>query len=170
MATQKQTDANRQNALRSTGPRTEHGKSRSRANAFIHGLACMTIYKPIRHEDAAQYHEMRAELVNAWQPWDAKEFQLVELAASAYKRIQRSEAYESALFTGSMEGRQQKRKKPIKVTKNDDLGCGIMIGDEQIQLSWDNLDRYRRNAWTDYNRAITQLSKMQKERKSEPAE
>ncbi|MBC7925670.1 MAG: hypothetical protein H7039_08440, partial [Bryobacteraceae bacterium] len=36
--------------------------------------------------------------------------------------------------------------------------------------SWDNLDRYRRNAWTDYNRAITQLSKMQKERKSEPAE
>ncbi|MBC7926166.1 MAG: hypothetical protein H7039_10970 [Bryobacteraceae bacterium] len=45
-----------------------------------------------------------------------------------------------------------------------------MIGDEQIQLSWDNLDRYRRNAWTDYNRAITQLSKMQKERKSAPVE
>jgi len=38
MATDKQIAANRQNALRSTGPRTPLGKARSRANSLRHGL------------------------------------------------------------------------------------------------------------------------------------
>jgi hypothetical protein len=39
MATQKQIDANRANARRSTGPRTATGKQRSSQNAFRHGLS-----------------------------------------------------------------------------------------------------------------------------------
>ena len=39
MATEKQIEANRRNAARSTGPKTEAGKARSRANATTHGLA-----------------------------------------------------------------------------------------------------------------------------------
>ena len=42
MTSQKQFDANRQNALNSTGPRTDHGKRRSRRNAFRHG--CFRTY------------------------------------------------------------------------------------------------------------------------------
>jgi hypothetical protein len=38
MTTQKQLEANRKNALRSTGPKTDLGKSISRLNATEHGL------------------------------------------------------------------------------------------------------------------------------------
>jgi hypothetical protein len=39
MATQRQIEANRRNALKSTGPRTEAGRARSRLNALKHGLS-----------------------------------------------------------------------------------------------------------------------------------
>src|SRR5262249_29240965 len=39
MATQEQIEANRRNALRSTGPRTEADKARSSRNSLQHGLA-----------------------------------------------------------------------------------------------------------------------------------
>ena len=39
MASKKQVAANRQNASRSTGPRTARGKARASANALRHGLA-----------------------------------------------------------------------------------------------------------------------------------
>ena len=41
MATAKQIEANRLNALKSTGPRTVEGKSASRLNAVTHGLAAI---------------------------------------------------------------------------------------------------------------------------------
>ena len=38
MATDRQIEANRRNALTSTGPRTDAGKAASRGNALVHGL------------------------------------------------------------------------------------------------------------------------------------
>ncbi|MGB2610780.1 MAG: hypothetical protein WBC80_17530, partial [Isosphaeraceae bacterium] len=43
MATAAQIEANRRNAQRSTGPKTDEGKDRVRRNAFKHGMTARTI-------------------------------------------------------------------------------------------------------------------------------
>src|ERR1700692_2671477 len=48
-----QIEANRRNALKSTGPRTESGKQASRGNAVRHGLTAETVIGAL--EDAADY-------------------------------------------------------------------------------------------------------------------
>jgi hypothetical protein len=53
MASLRQVEANRRNALVSTGPQTEAGKKRSRGNAVRHGLTAETVIVGL--EDAEDY-------------------------------------------------------------------------------------------------------------------
>ena len=46
MSSKRKIAANRRNALRSTGPRTNHGKTRARQNALRHGLAVRRVSDP----------------------------------------------------------------------------------------------------------------------------
>ncbi len=52
MASPRQLLANRLNAAKSRGPKTEQGKARSRMNALRHGLAAVTINRTIGPFDA----------------------------------------------------------------------------------------------------------------------
>lgn len=56
MATAKQVAANQANAKRSTGPKTDAGKARSKRNAFKHGLSCglPVTSEPLPHIKALQ--------------------------------------------------------------------------------------------------------------------
>jgi hypothetical protein len=53
MTSYRQIEANRRNALKSTGPRTEAGKQASRCNAVRHGLTAETVITAL--EDAEDY-------------------------------------------------------------------------------------------------------------------
>jgi hypothetical protein len=75
--------ANRRNAQHSTGPRTEEGKSRSRANALQHGL-CATIVVP---ESPELIEKRTLEFSASLQPGDAVGVWMVEQAALASLRI-----------------------------------------------------------------------------------
>ena len=61
MTTVKQIEANRLNALRSTGPRTEDGKQRSRCNAIRHGLTAETVIVGL--EDIEDYEAFEATII-----------------------------------------------------------------------------------------------------------
>jgi hypothetical protein len=66
MATEKQIAANRRNALKSTGPRTESGKAVSRCNALCHGLGA----KPdgLSIGDVNELSQIRRDLTQSFQP------------------------------------------------------------------------------------------------------
>ena len=61
MATPAQIRANRENAQRSTGPRTEASKQTTRLNALKHGLAATLLV--LSDEDATKFDALRAQLI-----------------------------------------------------------------------------------------------------------
>src|SRR5262252_5680370 len=96
MTTEKQILANRQNAERSTGPRTESGKRRSRRNAVRHGLTAETVIVSL--EDAADYSAFERAIKSNYSPQTAIEGQLVSRLASLLWRLRRAVIVESGLL------------------------------------------------------------------------
>ena len=74
MATEKRIAAYRQNAEKSTGPRTEYGKRRSRRNAMRHGLAAETVIDVL--EDPAAYKSLQRAIYSDYHPRSNFELQL----------------------------------------------------------------------------------------------
>ena len=96
MATDKQIAANRQNARSSTGPRTEHGKRRSRRNAVRHGLTAETIIDVL--EDPAAYKALQRAIHADYRPSTNFELELVARLVSLLWRLRRAVAIESGLM------------------------------------------------------------------------
>jgi hypothetical protein len=97
MATEEQIIANQQNVKRSTGPRTESGKCRSRRNAIRHGLTAETVISTL--EDAADYKAFESAIKSDYSPQTAIHGQLVSRLASLLWRLRRAVMIESALLT-----------------------------------------------------------------------
>jgi hypothetical protein len=79
MSTQAQIDANRQNAKKSTGPKTEEGRAKSAANSTRHGLTAnpTTILENNPHE-RSQYDTLKAKLLKQCLPEGELELQAFE--------------------------------------------------------------------------------------------
>jgi hypothetical protein len=92
---EKKLQANRQNALESTGPKTERGKGHSRYNAVKHGtLASALLLRSGARK--AEFNRLVRELRKDLQPVGRLQELLVEEMAVWYLRKQRVLLYESA--------------------------------------------------------------------------
>ena len=87
MSSQKQIEANRRNALKSTGPKSDDGKARSRLNALRHGLTAEQAVLP--HEDENDYEKLREGMLESYAPENSAEQAIVEELANAYWRLLR---------------------------------------------------------------------------------
>lgn len=96
MATVRQLQANRRNALLSTGPRTARGKSRSRRNALKHGLTAETLIAPL--EDLREYAHFEIGLRREIKPKSVLERGLTERLASLLWRLRRATIIEAGLL------------------------------------------------------------------------
>ena len=96
MASKKQIAANRRNAQKSTGPRSEEGKARSSQNAFKHGLTSRTVC--LAEEDEEQYMEVRILLAEELRPLGALETMVVNRIAAQMWRVSRVPGIEAEIF------------------------------------------------------------------------
>jgi hypothetical protein len=96
MTTFRQIEANRRNALKSTGPKTEVGKEQSRCNAVRHGLTAETAIGLL--EDAEDYRQFEASVIAGYDAQSAVERELVLRLASILWRLRRATTMEAGLF------------------------------------------------------------------------
>ena len=96
MSSLKQIEANRRNALKSTGPTTPEGKERSRRNALRHGLTAETVIAAL--EDAKDYQAFEAAVIADYYVESAVERELVLRLASVLWRLRRATGIETAIF------------------------------------------------------------------------
>ena len=96
MTSPRQIEANRINALKSTGPKTEAGKKLSRCNAVRHGLTAETVVDAL--EDAEDYKSFEAAVTADYDAQSAIERELVLRLASLLWRLRRATTMETGLF------------------------------------------------------------------------
>ena len=97
MATRDQIRANRQNALKSTGPRTGKGKARSSKNSMKHGLLSREIV--IVGERPEDFEEFLCGLEERLQPQGGLEEELVSRMATNLWRLRRVSRIEASILT-----------------------------------------------------------------------
>jgi len=96
MTSFRQIEANRRNAVKSTGPITQEGKQRSRCNAVRHGLTAETVIGAL--EDAEDYKAFEAAIIADYDAQSAVERELVLRLASLLWRLRRATTMETGLF------------------------------------------------------------------------
>src|SRR5438105_4207760 len=107
MATEKQVNANRQNALRSTGPKTAVGKTISSVNSIRHGFYATAVLLP--GEDREEFLRLARRLVLAHQPCGVLEEEQVRSIVETRWQLRRATRIDSELFQmyGFYEGEQR---------------------------------------------------------------
>jgi hypothetical protein len=96
MASEKQIQANRRNARKSTGPKTQKGKDAVRLNATKHGLRSQEVLLP--GEDGEALKELDENLRAELQPVGELENLLVDGIVAAHWRLRRLRRVESGIF------------------------------------------------------------------------
>ena len=95
MTSEKQVQANRRNALKSTGPKTSEGKAAVRLNANKHGLRAQEVLLP--GEDPEALKELDVNLRAELQPVGEQENLLVDGIVAAHWRLRRLRRVESGI-------------------------------------------------------------------------
>src|SRR5450830_96941 len=133
MSSLKQIEANRRNALKSTGPTTPEGKERSRCNAVRHGLTAETVIAAL--ENWEDYQTFEAAVISDYDAESAVERELVLRLASVLWRLRRATGIETALFELMTEDSSRHEHRPSR----ENLGGAADLA-ERNRYSW---ERYR---------------------------
>lgn len=151
MTTEKQVEANRENALKSTGPMTIEDKARSSKNAMKHGLLSKDLV--VHGERLSEYQMFRQNLIDTFQPQGPIELLLVEKMTCCAWRQRRAIQAESSFFHKGLSSEYS--RKSLESFFQGRNG-------EYLQ----NVTRYEAAIEKNFYRAMHQLKELQTARKA----
>jgi hypothetical protein len=169
-SSQRRIEANRLNALKSTGPRTEQGKANSAHNALKHGLASTQInpLSPgcfLQNENEAEFRILLAEYTATYNPQHRDEFDLLTEAVYAKWRQQRLWIAQSAQIEVAIALNEPKFQKDLPTADHfAHLANGIAQSEKLMSLYL----RYDAQLHRQYLRCLKELRDLQAERTPEP--
>ena len=156
MTTKAQRRANKRNAQKSTGPKSDQGKQRCSQNALKHGLRSK--HPVIPGEDPVEYQHKLDQLRADIRPVNSIEDSLVEQIADTSWRLKRLSRIEAAI---GRYGIERSAAKSDNAGKDDEQ----ILGNAFIGYSLDNLTRlarYEAQLSRRYHRATKELTDLRK--------
>jgi hypothetical protein len=175
---EKQIAANRANAARSTGPRTQEGKARSAQNARKHGFASATYSIP-RAEGLEDLADLKADLLSVYHPVNAQELFAIDRIALAQHALLRVSRLEVGLFScginqavdeDDMFLTQPKMELTMTQGLNYALADGFTRMVHESANVWKLFLRYQAQTERNYRRAIEDFERLKSQRGELPNE
>ena len=179
------TESNRENAKRSTGPKTERGKANSRLNALKHGiLAAQTVIATIEGPDERKMFDETVEGLEAdYHPVGTLEQLLVQQIASCFWRYRRLLQFENRAAFAARDRRAYALMNPTmagaikfnplyvmdgRLTEADDVfrQAGMHSMDLPDEYDSNRVVRYEATISRTMHRAMAKLEASRKARKA----
>jgi hypothetical protein len=180
MSTQAQIKANRRNAKKSTGPKTDKGKAAVSQNAVKHGLFAESV---ITGENPAEYAAFHDNMLVELAPVGMMELMLAERVVNLWWRLRRAERMQNEVIEDKIENRVT-NPWAIERRKDHCYNEGLEPGDPRFEpehlalgriaiSDWaacrilDRMLLYERRIESSLNRAMRELKRFQVVRRIE---
>jgi hypothetical protein len=157
---QKRIDANRQNAQKSTGARTQAGKDKSKMNSQTHGLCSQAALLP--SEDPIVYQAFIESIFAQWSPATDQENRLTEVIGTTEWRLRRIPSLEAGIYAvGLLENNNLflDETDPIKRDRNVQSKLYLLY-EKQLK----NLSLQERRLRGQHKADTTELKQLQQDR------
>jgi hypothetical protein len=159
MATEKQFQANRQNAQKSTGPKTPEGRAAVRLNGVKHGLTAETIV--LKGESEADFTNLLDSLEAEHAPTSPTEEALVVQLAMATWRLRRLYHQEAGFYTCQLQSLVGMQK-DLNLDDAGRMGHAAAWSESTLTL----FNRQEARMERTFYRALHELQRLRKERES----
>ena len=176
MTTEAQIQANRVNAQKSTGPRSDQGKAIASQNALKHGLRSEQAV--IVGEDVGEFEFYRERMLGDLAPEGASESMLAERVVSLSWRLRRAEraqneAFDTLLARVAADPFQERARLPQEGNDNDDLHETLLgqavVSDFADDRVLERLSMYERRIESSLYKTMSEFQKQRLTRALEPA-
>ncbi|MEJ2648370.1 MAG: hypothetical protein P8016_08200 [Sedimentisphaerales bacterium] len=175
MSTEAQIKANRENAKKSTGPRTARGKEVVSQNALKHGLCAKK--NVIRTESQEEFDMFRDVMIEDLEPMGGMEFMLAQRIVALSWRLRRAEYFQNVLVDTLIDFSMQDCRSRIDNAQeearagNFDLITGYALKrDFADARSLDLLLSYERRIESSLYKVTAEFRKTQKLRKEKQSQ